>query len=77
MYSKQERRLLANREQKWLEGDPYFMVKWNSPLQVFKYADGHPNTQTNHTQTIGLGKFSYSPLREKRTQINQDNLEGL
>ena len=48
-------------------GEPHFKVKWNSPLQVFKYVHVHSRYSTNHAKNIGFKGSSYSTIRGKNT----------
>jgi len=57
--------------------ETHFVVKWDTPLQVFKYADGHPEHSnqlcTNHRLEVLIVWHS----GQKHTQIDQEGLEGL
>jgi len=60
------------------QGEPYFLVKRNSPLQVFKYVHVYAHCSTNHGTTIGLKRSSSSTTRGKDVcPLIKRALEGL
>jgi len=59
-------------------GQPHFMVKWNSPLQVFKYVHVYSYYPTNHAKTIGLeGSLSSTTRGKNARPLMKRALEGL
>ena len=63
------------RKRDW--GKPYFMVKWNSPLQVFKYVHVCSHYSSNHAKTIGLeGSSSSTTLGKNLRTLIKGALKG-
>ena len=53
--------------------EPHFMVKWYSPLQVFKCIHICSHYSTNHAKTIGLEESSSTTTYGKNARkINQE-----
>ena len=59
-------------------GKPHFMVKWNSPLHVYKYVHVYSHCSINHAKIIGLeGSSSCTTWGKNARPLIKRALKGL